>query len=293
MVALVTWKVDVRSVFALLAHVPLTVFIVGVGGYFFSLFISSLRWWLLCRASGIPCTYWRTVTATLIGSFVNGFGLGTVGGDLVRATLVRTENISPSLSLATVAADRLLGLAILAAIGVLSSLLVAMPEGASAYRGLAVLVIGGGIVFWLLSPLIIKRLVTIPKIGKFFADAERAFPSNIVTLSKITGVTVLFHLFQIALFGYMAFLVGYPIPVGFLLAALPIANIAATLPLSWMGLGVRDGLFVLFFTPTIMSKESAILLATLWLISITGATLLGGLLALYTGELNEQNAKTP
>ena len=294
MIAIVGSRVDLKSLAHLLSNVPLVVFVIAVVGYLLSLAISSFRWWWLCRVAGVTATFQRCLTATLVGSYVNAFGLGTVGGDLLRATLLAVGGGSKSLAVATVAADRLLGLGVLAGIGAVSMLLVALPEGASHYRFVIVGFIALGVIIWFSIPHLLRWGATLPKVGKYLGEASTAFPSNPRVLLEVTLIALLFHVVQILLFFSILSCMGVEIPLPYLFAALPIVNIISTLPLSWMGLGVRDGLFLLFFTPTYMTKESAVLFATLWLFAIMSASLVGGLVAVLSGDLSggSQNSVT-
>ena len=125
-----------------------------------------------------------------------------------------------------------------------------------------------------------------PKIGGFIDEAGRAFPRNPAVLAKILATAAVFHVVQIAVFGLMLRGMNVIVPWGYLFAALPIANIVSTLPLSWMGVGVRDGLYVMLFSPLYMTSTLAVLFATLWLLAMMGASVVGGVFAVLSGDLS-------
>ncbi len=91
-----------------------------------------LRWHLLIRAVGIPIRLAQTLRLGALGFALNFVSLGAIGGDLFRAIFLahgqpgrRTEAV------ATVAADRLLGvmtIAVLASCGILAADLLHAPS---------------------------------------------------------------------------------------------------------------------------------------------------------------------
>ena len=286
MILLVSLRVNLHDVLHLLRDVPARVFLIGAFGYLGSLALSSLRWRCLVRAGGMSVTFSRVFTATLVGSFANAFGLGTVGGDLLRAALLcGASGASNAVALASVAADRLLGLGVLAAIGVVAASFVVLPGEAHSYIFIAAAVVVAGIMLWFSIPHILKRLEHLPRVGKFIGQAEKAFPRDIAVLLQVVALALAFHIMQLGVLGCMLRAMDINVPWLYLFAALPIANIVTTLPLSWMGVGLREGLYVMLFTPTYMSPPVAVLCAALWLFSMMAASVVGGVLAVLSGDI--------
>jgi uncharacterized membrane protein YbhN (UPF0104 family) len=68
----------------------------------------GIRWWIGLRAAGLRHPLPEVVRLSLLGYALNFVGLGIVGGDVVKALLLRTtERLRVMI---TVAVDRLIGL---------------------------------------------------------------------------------------------------------------------------------------------------------------------------------------
>ena len=103
-----------------LLSIPLQTLVGVVVIFFFGQLLSSYKLWLLARSGGIEATWLVAIKAYFLGMFVNCFGLGTVGGDLARALVLGSGSKQNAAAVASVFADRVHGLTVLATIGVLS-----------------------------------------------------------------------------------------------------------------------------------------------------------------------------
>lgn len=254
-------------------------------GYALTQIISASKWHLLLRSAGVPITLARTVRIFFIGMYVNAFCFGTVGGDLIRAFLASTET-QRSLGLATVVADRALGLSVLACIGLSAGIvfgsLTSQPSIAFAALGLIISAMLG----WHFAPALLslssKRF---PHLSDKFERLKEAFPRRYSVILKLIGLALVYHLSQIFLIGLIITELGGTVPLSYLLFAVPFINIAGTLPLSWMGVGVREAAYAALFAPAFMTKEAAVLVGMVWLLGMTLASALGGILSAISGEL--------
>ena len=69
------------------------------------------RWQVLLQSGGVKIPFRRTAELTLMGLFASNFLPTTVGGDVVRLAGVMQMGFDRAVSLASIAADRLVGLA--------------------------------------------------------------------------------------------------------------------------------------------------------------------------------------
>jgi uncharacterized membrane protein YbhN (UPF0104 family) len=90
-----------------------SVWYVLAGG--FVLLISRLfvvvRWHILLRSAGIDISFWRTAMLTFTGLFSNNFLPTTIGGDVVRLAGAMQLGYDRAICLASMVADRLIGMA--------------------------------------------------------------------------------------------------------------------------------------------------------------------------------------
>ena len=74
------------------------------------LFVVS-RWHVLLRSAGIDISFWRTAMLTFTGLFSSNFLPTTIGGDVVRLTGAMQLGYDRAICLASMVADRLIGMA--------------------------------------------------------------------------------------------------------------------------------------------------------------------------------------
>lgn len=250
--------------------------------YLLGQLVSAAKWRVLINQAGISRSYGETAKAYFMGMFFNAFGIGTVSGDIARAVALKPAKGERAAAIATVAADRIHGLLVLMSIGTISVLLVQPPVLGTNAAPLAAVGAIALLVVWLAGPGLL--LSVFPADHRFASAAQKAaaaFPRKLKPLGLTTLLSTAFHLSQLMLFYYIAHLVGAQISFPYVLATVPLVNVAATLPLSVNGLGVREALTVLFFVPVGVDREMAVAIAAIWFTVVTVVSAVGGIL-LYT-----------
>jgi len=94
-----------------------------------------------------------------------------------------------------------------------------------------------------------------------------------------------FHLFQLGLQGLIAAAVGLSIPFWYLLLFIPVVQILSTLPISFGGLGLREGGYIIFLTLWGIERDQALAFGLVWSAIVLGANLCGGLVLLTAAEV--------
>jgi uncharacterized membrane protein YbhN (UPF0104 family) len=162
---------------------------------------------------------------TLIGHFYNTFVPGSVGGDLVRAYVMRPAFETARTGLALVVGERLLGLSALALMAALGALMGPslfdgrLAQGAGA--GLAVGAVGLGAAAFLWRRGHLERLLARAPTIHRPADIAAAW-----------GVSVVGHALNIALYTQLAVAMDLPISAFDLACLTPLALIASVVPLA-------------------------------------------------------------
>ena len=287
MLALVVSIIDLGAFTETLLSVPLTVFVIVVVGYVLGQVLSAYKWWCIARAAGIDVPYSIALKSYFIGMFVNCFGLGIVGGDVARGVLLSDGRGVKAAGVATVVADRLQGLAVLALIGALAA---AFFASSSIDPSLVYLlcVIGFGIVLgWIVGPALLVRLVPSDHPLQHKArEISDAFPKDWSTIAYITLLSAAFHLLQISLHWVMGYGLGVSIAWTVLLVTIPFVNILSSLPISWNGIGIRENAYIFFLAPAVLTSEQAVALGAMWLIAITVSSAIGGVIAVVTRDFS-------
>jgi len=234
------------------------------------------------------------VSSTFTGMFVNSFALGTVGGDVVRCLWLRPPKGSRAAALATAIADRVQGLFVLTSIGAVAILFVRPKVLGSHVEYFAVAILLALAVGWLFGPLILQRLF--PKQHKFGPAAQavaRAFPTSLPLLLSVTSISLIFHFIQIGMHVVIAAELGAELSLAYLIATVPIVNIASALPISVNGLGIREALYIFLFMPMGVNHEVAVAFGAVWILSVTLVSALFGLLAVQSSSGQTLSALMP
>ena len=278
--------IDMAELKQSILSIPLSNLAVVVSIFFFGQLLSSYKWWLLARYGGLEAPWLLAIRAYFLGMFVNCFGLGTVGGDLARALVLGSGSKQKATALASVFADRLHGLTVLAAIGVLSMVSFGRHIG-SEYLVLLPLCIITIVMGWYFGPGL--ALAVLPKGGALHQKVQeiaRVFPRNPAAIGYISLISLIFHLLQISLHQVMAAGFGIQIPWQVLLVIIPVVNILSSLPISWNGLGVRENGYVFFLAPLLLSREQAIAFGVMWLFAMAISSAIGGLVLILSRDLD-------
>jgi len=274
LIAFLVRKIDWPHLWSILRTVDVSWLFVGFLCFAPVILIVSWRWRLLLRVHGVHLTFWRVLELTMIGQFFSAFLLGTTGGDVIKIFYVTRAVPHHKAAVAfTVIVDRVIGLIALLIFGVALSftklpLLFSQP-GTKAATGTFYLFALGGVVGSIAAcfgPFLLehqsirslmKRLPYAHKGTSIFAAYERtaralsvnfialigSFPSHVCSVMMGYGVFRAMHLHGslLAFFSIVA-----------------IVNMLIALPTSISGIGVREGLFVMFYGLLGVDMEHAI-----------------------------------
>lgn len=286
MLGLVLRVVDISALRATVLSIPPFVAVGAIVGFSLTQALNGCKWWLILRAGGVDVTYRAALRAVFVGMFANCFGLGTLGGDMLRGVLISQGRPQKTEAVASVFADRALGLAVLSLIGVVATAFIGghhmEPVFVYTLCGVATCIFLG----WFLGPLVILRLV--PGENRFRATIEQltaVLPKRPATLALVCSISALFHVAQITLHWLIAWGLGIKAAFASFLVTVPFINILSTLPLSWNGVGIRENAYLFFLSPEVLSNEQVVAFGALWLLAITGSSLIGGLVAVWTGDI--------
>ena len=280
LVLIIYSTVDVSVLWRTLSSISIATALAFAALYTLGQILSAFKWSVLTREIGLVRSYREILRAYFVGMFVNTFGLGTVGGDVARSLAIKPPAGLRAASLATVVADRLHGLAVLASIGAVA-ILYETPDvlgmvGVLGAAAVALFVALG----WLIGPKILTRIF--PEDHQFGAAARRvalAFPRMRGPVLLVTAISLVFHCIQISMHIMLAKAFGAPLTIAYLFATVPLVNIASSLPLSVNGLGIREAMYIFLFVPVGVPQETAVAFGAVWILAVTAVSAVGGLIA--------------
>ncbi|KIE57804.1 membrane protein [Methylacidiphilum kamchatkense Kam1] len=268
-------------------------------GIFFGggqVFFSAIRWKILLQTQGIFVSGAKAFELTLIGQFFNAFLLGSTGGDIVRIyyiiQLYPEKKTAGSLS---VIYDRVVGLLGLVLIGMLLAvhffhLFQANPITSHAVWiflvvTIIILLLFGLILFFpsLFSVVRLQKnkssSFSNPSFNNLF-DAIRRYRHG-----KKENLLALFYSFashgSTLIMAYFATRsLNLEIPFLYLAATLAIVSVLISIPITISGLGIREGLIVVFFHLLGIKTEPALSFSLLVFAMSLFWSLVGGIVYL-------------
>ncbi|MEM1446040.1 MAG: lysylphosphatidylglycerol synthase transmembrane domain-containing protein [Planctomycetota bacterium] len=231
--------------------------------------LASLRWWVLLRGVEIEATYGRVLRLTWMGQFLNyAVPVGSTGGDVVRAVVAAKwaraqRNVdrpdTPGKmggALLSLVADRSCGMAGLI---LLATLAAATRLDDPLSRRVAL--VGGAVVaavlltmalYLALGKAMTQRLGFLRNIrgvgavaGSLLDTAEAYRRRRFVPVLVAWGLGLTIHIALAGAAVVAAWALGAGLSPGAVFVGVPIALAAASIPLTYQGLGVMEGIAVL------------------------------------------------
>jgi uncharacterized protein (TIRG00374 family) len=226
----------------------------------------------------------RTLTSHyLAGLFVGNVLPSTIGGDVVRVARGTNSTGSSEVSFASVVLERLTGMIALPLLVFIG--FAARPSQLDVDHAWVALLVAG---ITLTALAVILVVAGHPKIAGRYAEKEnwtrfiqaihlgvdrmRRHPAEALYVLVVAIIYQLSVVISVLLI-FRALDIDVPIATGF--AYIPAVSMVQVIPLSLNGLGVREGMLVLFLHPMGISRASAIAAGLLWLFCTLVVSFLG------------------
>ncbi len=267
--ALLAWLVHMLPLQALadrLAHArPLPV-AAAVGILALTYVAAGIRWARIARGLGIAVDRARKVRFVFVGMFASLFLPSTIGGDAVRAVLLaRGREGMRARAFASVVLDRANGFAAL--LGLIGIAWLAAGRGA-AVAGWGMLALAALGVFGVRWLALVPRLRALPVASPDFRRAWlAALPLSVFVQLGVIGA-------HVALGRAVGLTLAWPDWV----LVVGLAALAAALPVSFNGIGVREASYVGLAGWAGGDETAAGAMAALWLLVLAITALPGGVL---------------
>lgn len=256
--------------------------------------LMAWKWGFLLKIAAMRIPFFpafRMYYLSCFWGFLFPFG---VGPDIIRFFKIREEGYQSENATATIITERVLGLVatllmVLVSLAVLVSLVLGPEVGArfrSIFAGI-VLVLAGTLLFIFYDPLR-KRIFRVLRINQLLAKIrlDKYFAAfAIYRFHKLTLVAFIFWSFieqLVPVFAayFAAKALGIPLTLLQCLAFAPVSIFFERLPISFMGLGVREGTYVLFLQLMGVDYTNAFLLSIFMFITDILSLLPAGLWSL-------------
>src|SRR5512136_25004 len=280
-------SVGLERLWAVLSSVNLGWFLIALAIHFAGLVIRTVRWSILVKAQGVRVSFGRLFYLYMAGTFFNTFLPTGIGGDVVKIIDLAPES-GGARAFSTVFADRLTGI-----LGTsLIALCVAIVDPADVPPPVVALVIfvTGGI---LIATLLLTQQQLIDRVmrrvpgwskllskGKVLRIYEALTSYSLGAIVRSTLISLPFTVTLIASQYALALSLGVVVPVQYFALFIPLTALVQMLPISFNGLGVREGAFQALFSTVGVAGEQAVAVSLLYYVLRVITGLIGGLMYL-------------
>jgi uncharacterized membrane protein YbhN (UPF0104 family) len=267
------WLYGTERIVKALARERPEYFLAAIALYLAGQVMSSYRWMLLARLNGLAGRAREYLAYYFIGMFTNLFVPGLLGGDAARSAFVGFRNRRMGEAVASVVADRGVGLVALFWFAAIAALIVRSVNLPPALVNVVVTIGLLSLLGYLAAPLLvvpIRRLT-----GRLGQMVRPLIPYCQAQLGLIVPFALSLILQgSLALCQYLlAIGMGLNVPVSAMMLVVPMANVAASLPLTFNGIGVREGVYLVLFAMAGVAHQDAVALGLSWF----SCTMIGGL----------------
>lgn len=278
LLAALAWGTDWGQVRGVFAHVRTGYLLAAVALYVATQLVSAWRWQVLARPLGFHRPLWQYAGFYFIGMFFNLFLPTSVGGDVVRAWYLDGKSGRRLGAFLSVFTDRLSGLLVLVTLAALASLVSPVPLERWVVAG-----VWGAVAAAVLGLAALPQLGRFPALGEKYArlgaEAGRSLAQACRPLPLVLSIVV--QSANVILLWLVGLAITAKVPASYYWVMVPLVTLATMLPITFNGMGVREGAMVVFLAPLGVPAGTAVSLAFLWFSVFSAVSVLGGAVYLF------------
>lgn len=239
--------------------------------------IANTRWWLLIRVHGLGHTFGELCKVTYIGAFFNNLLPSSTGGDLFRMYYVYRQGHGAAAAVSPIATERVVGL--ICMVGLATATIFQFSDDTQFFHALRT------VLFWLLAcGAAGLAVVSYPRtyyiFHRFFerwsrfklmagllgiTEATHTYLSRPYLLLWLVLISLLLQGLQIVIFLILGAGVDASLAPTQYLFIVPVIMVAASIPVTVGGLGVREAAAVTLFTAAGMAQDNAAAVSLLFI----------------------------
>jgi uncharacterized protein (TIRG00374 family) len=254
--------------------------------------IRAYRWYVLLRALNDEPRFSYLVYLYYVGFFANNFIPSGFGGDVVKVVTLRQSHGHGSEALSSVLMERVTGLvgssliAILALIWNMSAHAADVTLPWALWALIIVTAVGIPIAFfaarWADPIRLLRRLYPgasgLPLYDKFerLVNTIHRYPMRALVSALLISLPFTLNLVLVQV--TIAYALNVHLPVGVFALFVPIIAIINLLPITFNGLGLREGIYTFLFVPVGVPAATAVAMSLAFYFLRFSAGLLGGLM---------------
>jgi len=285
-------RIDTRELISDIKSANPVFLLAGLATFIFINLLALFRWIMLLNTAGIKVPLKKIISSYAGGAFFSIFLPSTIGGDLVRAADLAGHTKKTKEVIATIFLDRLSGyiglvLVVLPAIFlgkhlVLDKVVFSSVFSIIIFLVIILLVLFNNSVYSKISGLLAKNTGKLSQMIKNIHQEIHVFRNHKRLIFLNLGISFLIQfLFPVSVF-FIGLALGLSVDFIYFLIFLPIISAVTLLPISIGGLGLREGLFVLYFGKAGVIKQTALAMSLLSFSFVIFYAAIGGLIYVLT-----------
>lgn len=261
---------DLSAVLARVRQGDLLLLAGAVALYVGMILLSTWRWRLLISAQGYDAPLRELSASYLVATFFNNFLPSNIGGDVIRVHDSSRLTGSRTASLAIIAVDRILGFGALYALAA-TAFLVGGPD-VRHLAGARVVLLGLGALFCGLAYVYFRegtarafmarsglaRLDWARERFEVVQAAVHVYRRNLVAVLRAFGASLLLQTLFIGYYYAIARSLRIPLSPAACFLMVPLCTLVQAIPVSFNGWGIRESVFVLYFSQVGLARDSAL-----------------------------------
>jgi glycosyltransferase 2 family protein len=255
LVAFLIFKVKWFSIFEIFRHLNVGLYGLAFLLILLGMFISTIKWQLLLKSINYHEPFWQLFRYYYIGAFFNIFLPSVIGGDAVRATLLRKDSSLILRNAVSIFVERFLGFIVLLTIASVSFLLNYHLFAGTIAEAIMLVVIAVNFLLILLffCPKLIKilskpvyyilsfsRFTSLLRLVNQIAEALGKIRNNKKNIFFAVLLSLAFQLVVIICYVVVLFALGVDINPLYIFTLYPIVMVIVMLPISINGIGLRE-----------------------------------------------------
>jgi glycosyltransferase 2 family protein len=281
-------RLDAGSLLATMKKTGLGLWLLMVVVHILAHVVVVAKWRLLMRAAGSETRMTDALRAHGAGVFANLYLPSIVGGDVIRAGIISPGGRNLAATITGGVADRITdsaALVILAAVG-----LILVPATQSGTDLRILLVVSAGLIAVVFGGILTIRMVNPDRFPPRIARILHKVRKPIETMFSRKGATLTALLMALGIQSFFVLqnmmignAIGIQVPAAAWFVAWPLAKLAALVPFSLGGLGVREAMLAALFSPFSVPATLAVASSLVWQTVMYALGLFGGVSSLCMG----------
>jgi len=262
--------------------------------------VRAYRWQILVHDQGVDASLRELTSLYFVGFLFNNLLPSGFGGDAVKMYELSQRSNRGAEAVSSVLVDRFMGLIALQMIG-LTALVFSWQLVPSEIKVLTVLLFGASLMAaWVVSyrrlweflaervPLF-DRLLSIKAVHSLVSSLQSYSGS---ALLRALGFGLVFNVLLIASNVLIGVSLGVDLPLAYYMIFVPLTSLVLILPISFAGLGVREGTYVVLFKQAGVAPEVALSLSLLvYVLGTVTPGLVGGIIYVLRGARGYREVK--